>query len=227
MRKIAISPVFLAATSRGRISTRRQRPFAGASPESFPALIGADEAGRGALCGPVVAAAVWFEPARLDPALLAALDDSKKLSPLRRAALAEAIRATCRVAVAARSARAIDREGVGVASLAALGAAIMRLGIAAEAAVDGLFAPPGLALPCRTVVGGDGSVPQIAAASIVAKTTRDRLMGRLASRHRAYGWEANKGYGARAHVAALAEIGPSLHHRFSFAPVAAAARTGA
>ncbi|MGF1660820.1 MAG: ribonuclease HII [Rubrimonas sp.] len=201
---------------------RRARPFAAVAPERFPALIGADEAGRGALCGPVVAAAVWFDPTALDPALLGALDDSKKLAPRLRADLAETLRAGCRVAVAARAARAIDGEGVGAASLAALRRAIEKLGIDAPAAVDGLFVPPGLVLPCVAVVRGDGSVPQIAAASILAKTTRDRLMGRLALRHRLYGWERNMGYGAPAHLEALARLGPSPHHRRSFAPVARA-----
>ena len=196
-------------------------PFDPAEADSYPVVTGVDEAGRGALCGPVVAAAVWFEPTALPPELLAGLDDSKKLAPPRREALAAEIRARCRVAVAARSARAIDREGIVGATMEAMRRAVERLGLDAPIRADGRDTPPGLRAPCEAVIRGDGSVPQIAAASIVAKTTRDALMRRVALRWPHYGWASNKGYGADAHLAALAAHGPCAHHRRSFAPVAA------
>jgi ribonuclease HII len=99
--------------------------------------------------------------------------------------------------------------------------AVERLGLDAPIRADGRDTPPGLRAPCEAVIRGDGSVPQIAAASIVAKTTRDALMRRVAMRWPHYGWASNKGYGAEAHLAALAAHGPCAHHRRSFAPVAA------
>lgn len=195
----------------------RQGPFAGGR---YPALIGCDEVGRGALAGPVVAAAVWFEPGRLPAALLAGLDDSKRLSPSRRAALAGELREHADFEFGAGAVRVIDAGGIRDATLAAMAGALGRLGRAGQLAVDGRDLPDGWA--GRTVIGGDGTVPQIAAASILAKVLRDALMARLARRHPAYGWARNAGYGTAAHRAALTGAGASAHHRRSFAPVAAA-----
>jgi ribonuclease HII len=182
----------------------------------YPAVIGCDEVGRGALCGPVIVAAVWFDPARFPRALLARLDDSKRLDPAEREALTPLIRAHARLALAAGSRALVDRINVRAATLDAMRRAVRRLGLDAPVFVDGRDGVPGLEQPCRAIVGGDRLVPQIAAASIVAKTVRDALMRRLAARHPAYGWERNAGYGTRLHLAGLARLGRSPHHRVSF-----------
>ena len=201
-------------------------PFDPRRADVYPVLIGADEAGRGALCGPVVVAAVWFDPRAIPAALLGGLDDSKKLTPERREVLAALIRAHCRVAVAAGAAGAIDRRGIRVVTLDAMRRAVLRLGIDGPVRTDGRDVPPGLTQPCEAVVRGDGTVPQISAASIVAKTTRDGLMCCLATRHPGYNWDGNKGYGTADHIAAIAAHGPSGHHRYSFSRVAGVRSAG-
>ena len=191
-------------------------PFDPARASEYPAVIGCDEVGRGALCGPVVVAAVWFDPRTIPPDLLARLDDSKRLKEPLREALTPLIRAHARVAVAAGSRALIDRVNVRVATLDAMRRAVLRLGLDAPVRVDGRDPVPGLSQHCRAVVGGDGLVPQIAAASIVAKTFRDGLMRVLARRHPQYGWERNVGYGAPVHLIGLRTRGRSPHHRLSF-----------
>ncbi len=180
----------------------------------YPAVIGCDEVGRGSLSGPVVVAAVWFDPAALPADLLGALDDSKKLPAPTRERLAPLIRAHARVALAAGSPALIDRINIRAATLDAMARAVGKLGMDAPVLVDGRDALPGL--PGRAVVGGDRLVPQIAAASIVAKVWRDAFMRRLARRHPGYGWERNVGYGTALHRAGLASLGRSVHHRASF-----------
>ncbi len=180
----------------------------------YPAVIGCDEVGRGALSGPVVVAAVWFDPVAVPADLLAALDDSKKLPASVRERLAPLIRAHGRVALAAGSPALIDRINIRAATLDAMARAVGKLGIAAPVLVDGRDALPGL--PGRAVVGGDRLVPQIAAASIVAKVWRDAFMHRLAKANPGYGWERNVGYGTALHRAGLAALGRSAHHRASF-----------
>lgn len=189
-------------------------PFDLSAAHRYPAVIGCDEVGRGALCGPVVVAAVWFDPLAIPPALLGALDDSKRVPQPIREALAPLVRAHGRVAVAAGSRALIDRINIRAATLDAMARAVGRLGLDAPVLVDGRDALPGL--PSRAVIGGDRLVPQIAAASIVAKVFRDRLMRRLALRHPGYGWERNVGYGTAAHRAGLTALGRSPHHRLSF-----------
>jgi ribonuclease HII len=189
-------------------------PFDPARAADYPIAIGCDEVGRGALCGPVVVAAVWFDPGAISPALLGALDDSKCLPEPVRARLAPLIRDEARVAIAAGSRALIDRINIRAATLDAMARAVGRLGILAPVLVDGRDALPGL--PGRAVVGGDRRVPQIAAASIVAKVFRDDLMRRLAVRHPGYGWERNVGYGTAVHRAGLTRLGRSPHHRISF-----------
>jgi len=201
---------------------RRARPFHPATTPPGPAVVGVDEVGRGAWCGPVVCAAVWFDPARLDAGLLGALDDSKRLSAAERRRLDALLRGQARFALAAASAARVDAEGLTRATLGAMARAVVRLGIAAPVIVDGRDAPPGV--DARTLIGGDGLCPQIAAASILAKVARDRAMARLGARRPGWGWERNVGYGAAAHRAALAAHGPTPHHRRSFRPVALAAR---
>lgn len=195
-------------------------PFNPRRAAKYPTAIGCDEVGRGALCGPVVVAAVWFDPRALPKDLFSELDDSKKIVAARRETLARRILETARVRVAAASSFTIDRIGIRTATLDAMRRAIAGLALDVPAYVDGLDVPPGLASRCEAVVRGDSSVPQIAASSIVAKTCRDRLMRMLALRHPNYRWERNAGYGTADHLDALARFGPTRHHRQSFRPVA-------
>ncbi|WCT75082.1 ribonuclease HII [Sphingomonas naphthae] len=195
---------------------RGVRPFAGRAAKRLPAVIGCDEVGRGALCGPVVVAAVWFEPDCLPRGLLALLDDSKRIARAERELLHAKLGECVRFAFAARSARAIDLYGIRNMTLSAMRAAVTRLGVDAPVRFDGVDVPPGLAGDCRAVVRGDSIVPQIAAASILAKVARDRMMARLAERHPVYGWGQNSGYGTAAHRAAIVAAGHTRHHRTSF-----------
>lgn len=191
-------------------------PFDPAEAARYPSVIGCDEVGRGALCGPVLVASLWFDPTAIPPALLARLDDSKRLDRATREALTPLILASSRVALAAGSRALVDRINVRAATLDAMRRAVRRLGLDAPVLVDGRDPIPGLDQPCSAVVGGDRLVPQIAAASIVAKTVRDRIMRILATRYPAYAWERNAGYGTAAHLAGLKLAGRSPHHRVSF-----------
>ena len=182
-------------------------------------MAGVDEAGRGPWAGPVVAAAVVFATGNPPPPLGAMITDSKLLRAERRAALQPAILACADVAVGIASVAEIDSMNILQATLLAMRRAVVRLRHLPDLAlVDGNQAP---CLPCpvRTVVGGDRLSLSIAAASIVAKVTRDRLMARLALDHPGYGWERNAGYGTAEHRAGLARLGPTAHHRRSFRPV--------
>ena len=192
-------------------------------------VCGIDEAGRGPLAGPVVAAAVILGDGRgqtrgLPRLLIDGLDDSKRVAPERRVVLAAALVEAARVrlvrfGIAAASAAEIDRLNILAATELAMARALHALGVTPDLAlVDGNRAPP-LSCPVETVVGGDGLSLSIAAASILAKVARDRLMVRLAVRHPGYGWEHNMGYGTAAHRDALFRLGPTPHHRHSFAPV--------
>lgn len=183
-----------------------------------------DEAGRGPLAGPVVAAAVLL--GRECPQ---GLDDSKKLTAKRRASLDEAIRAQCAWGVGVVGVEEIDRLNILGATMLAMTLAVGRLAEAlgqdpAEVLIDGNLTPHGRCdgwrWPARAIVGGDGIEPAISAASIVAKEWRDRMMIAAAQEHPHYGWERNKGYGSAEHLAALRQHGPSPLHRRSFAPVA-------
>ena len=185
----------------------------------YEALIGCDEVGRGSLCGPVVVAAVWFEPADIPPRLLDELDDSKLLSKSTRSRLAGEILSVARIAIASSSSKEIDKFGIRAMTLSAMSKAIMRLNIQAPVRVDGLDVPPGIPLPTIAVVKGEQKIPQIAAASIVAKVKRDEMMARLSTRFPEYGWERNCGYGTKEHISAIYQYGPTIHHRMSFAPV--------
>lgn len=184
-------------------------------------VCGIDEVGRGPLAGPVVAAAVIFERPHPDPALIADLGDSKTLSGARRAALVPRIQADAAWGVGAASVAEIDRLNILNATFLAMRRALAALpGPVDRALVDG-NRDPGLGLPTRLVVKGDGKSASIAAASIIAKVVRDRAMARLAARYPDYGWERNAGYGVRAHLDALDRCGVCAHHRRSFRPVAA------
>jgi len=186
-------------------------------------VCGVDEAGRGPLAGPVVAAAVIIDRACFSAELRDTLDDSKLLRRAAREACYRALLTCARVGVGAASVREIDRINILRASHLAMSRAVAALGVRPDVAlIDGNMAP---ALPCaaKTVVGGDGLSFSIAAASIVAKVTRDRIMHALARRHPSYAWESNVGYSTRAHFAAIAAFGVTVHHRHSFAPVRLAA----
>lgn len=188
-------------------------------------LVGVDEAGRGPLAGPVVAAAVVFPPGLRR---IAGVRDSKTLPLERREKLALVIRARAiRIGIGAASNREIDRVNIRMATILAMRRAVRRaLGWPAVAAapayhivVDGLPLPE-LGFPHEAVVDGDAHCYSVAAASIVAKTVRDRIMKCLAQRHPAYGWETNVGYGTPEHLDGICRSGATRHHRITFAPVA-------
>ena len=184
-------------------------------------VAGVDEAGRGPWAGPVVAAAVLFADNGPPPSLGSEITDSKLLSAERRAALHARILACAHAAVGVASVAEIDGMNILQATLLAMRRAVVRLAAAPDLVlVDGNRAP---CVPCpvRTVVGGDRLSLSIAAASIVAKVTRDRLMARLALHHPGYGWERNAGYGTAEHQAGLARLGPSVQHRRTFRPIRA------
>jgi ribonuclease HII len=186
--------------------------------EGYVYVAGADEAGRGALAGPVVGAAVIL-PNDID---LPGLNDSKKLDAARRERFYDEITARAVTwAVAAGTPGFIDRVNILAASLHAIKNAVAKLSPAPDLLlVDGNRVVPTL-VPQKTIVKGDGLVASIAAASILAKVHRDRLMIRLAKKYPGYGFEVHKGYGAAAHLAALRELGPTPVHRRSFNPLAA------
>ena len=181
-------------------------------------VAGVDEAGRGALVGNVVAAAVIL-PATFN---LPSLTDSKKLSARQREVLFDAITAQALAwCAAAASPAEIDAMNIHHATLLAMRRAVEGLAISPQSVlVDGKFTPE-LAMPARAIVGGDASEACIAAASIIAKVTRDRQMAELEARFPGYGFAAHKGYGTKAHLAALARLGATPEHRRSYAPVRA------
>jgi ribonuclease HII len=183
-------------------------------------VAGIDEVGRGPLAGPVVAAAVILNPRNI-PRALDGLDDSKVLSAAARTEYAIVLRRVAHIGVGAASVAEIDALNILQASLLAMRRAFLALGICPDAAlVDGNRAPR---LGCRveTLVGGDALSLSIAAASVIAKVTRDRAMTSLAPRHDRYGWERNAGYPTAEHRAAILAHGITRHHRRSFAPVRA------
>ena len=185
-------------------------------------VAGCDEAGRGPLAGPVVAAAVVLDPARVPRGL----DDSKKLDAATRERLYARICASAEVAVAIAPPARIDRDNILRASLWALARAVAGLPVRPQLVlVDGRDRIA-VDCDCEALVRGDALVASIAAASIVAKVTRDRLMTRLGEAHPGYGFESHKGYSVPEHLAALARLGPTIHHRRSFAPVAACLGAG-
>ena len=183
-------------------------------------VAGVDEAGRGPLAGPVVAAAVVFEGG-VPPELALLLDDSKQLDPQQRATAYAALYASgaARIGIGAASVAEIGRINILRASLLAMARAVARLPILPDLAIVDGNMPPTLACPVRCVIGGDGRSLSIAAASIVAKVTRDRAMARLAARCPGYGWDTNAGYATPPHRAALRALGATRHHRAAFGTV--------
>jgi ribonuclease HII len=183
-------------------------------------IAGVDEVGRGPLAGPVLAACVVL-PGNAPAGLLALLADSKALTAAARERAFAALMAApgVEIGVGAASVVEIARLNILHAAMLAMRRAVLRLAAPPDLAlVDGNRAPD---LPCRVrcVVGGDASEKPIAAASIIAKVLRDRLMVRLDARHPGYGWAANAGYGTAAHRQALRVLGVSAHHRAGFGTV--------
>ena len=181
-------------------------------------VAGCDEAGRGPLAGPVVAAAVVLDPKRIPKGI----NDSKRLTAEARERLFERICATSSVAVAFASPARIDRDNILRASLWALARAVRALSEPPKHVFDDGRDRIDVPSDCEAVIGGDGIVMSIAAASIIAKVTRDRLMCALAQECPGYGFEQHKGYSVPEHLEALDRLGPSAHHRSFFAPVIAA-----
>ena len=182
-------------------------------------VAGIDEAGRGPLAGPVVAAAVIIDIDALPRRLARRIDDSKALEPEEREAISIALPPYARIGVAAASVSEIERFNILRATFMAMGRALARLGVTPDwALVDGDRVPP---LPCRchTVIGGDAQSLSIAAASIMAKVTRDRAMKALARRYPGFGWQTNVGYSTAEHIEGLSRHGVTCHHRRTFAPV--------
>lgn len=186
-------------------------------------VFGIDEVGRGPLAGPVIAAAVWIPPALFEAPILAPVTDSKKLSPARRELIDTDLRTHVSFALGVAEVEEIDRINILQATFAAMERAVEslveQLGEApALCLIDGNRIPK-IAHPARALVKGDFLSVSIAAASIIAKVERDRLMARLSESHPGYGWERNAGYGTAQHLAGIAAYGVTPHHRRSFRPV--------
>ena len=179
-------------------------------------VAGIDEAGRGPWAGPVVIAAVILNPDRIPEGL----NDSKVLTPEARADRYEEIMATSLVSVIISPVKRIDRINILQASLWGMRAAYRGLGVPlGSALIDGNIIPRRFPCRARAVVSGDALSLSVAAASIVAKVTRDRLMVKLSRRYRRYAWDSNKGYGTREHAEAIKKHGVCIHHRRSFSPI--------
>jgi len=184
-------------------------------------VAGVDEAGRGPLAGPVLAAAVILDRTRAKRSLLRLLNDSKQLTAEDREKAFQALRKSDAVAIGigAASAREIDRFNVLQATFLAMRRAVAALPEPPTIALVDGNRPPRLACRVELIVSGDSLSYSIAAASIIAKVTRDRIMHRLHERHPGYGWATNVGYSVPEHLAGLQKLGPTPHHRFSFAPL--------
>ncbi len=184
--------------------------------EGATRVAGVDEVGRGPLAGPVTAAAVVLDPGNIPPGL----DDSKKLTRRRREALFDAIMESAEVGVAHASVEEIDHHNILRASHIAMLRAVAALPSAPDRLlIDGNMIPQGCTVSAVAIVKGDSRSLSIAAASIVAKVIRDRLMVDLAQQHPGYGWETNAGYPSKSHISALQQLGVTPHHRRSFKPV--------
>lgn len=187
-------------------------------------VAGADEAGRGSLAGPLVAAGVLIDYERLsmrDRRALGDLDDSKQRTAEQREAMYPiVIRAAARVAVTVRCVRGIDSRGLHVTNLSALARSLERVAVPGAVCLTDGFRVPECEVEHRAVIDGDARSAAIAAASVIAKVTRDRFMHRIAGQYPRYSFEGNVGYSTPDHRAAIVEHGPSDLHRTSFASIA-------
>ncbi len=186
-------------------------------------IFGVDEAGRGPWCGPVVAACVCWPEGKIPEELARQINDSKKLSAAKREALFPKILESAYVGIGKASAEEIDAMNILQATFLAMRRALQNAaekGYKADfALVDGNRLPP-LDMPAKCLIKGDALSLSVAAASIVAKVTRDRIMQTLSKDYPAYGWDKNAGYGTAAHIEALKKYGVTPHHRKSYKPVA-------
>jgi ribonuclease HII len=183
-------------------------------------IVGVDETGRGSLIGPIVTCAVAFPPGGIPAALAAQLGDSKALSAKRRRAAASGLRGAVLFAFGAASCAEVEAVNPLQATMLAMARAVARLQMEGRPPpyilVDGNRFPP-VPHPGEAIIRGDSLVPEIMAASILAKVLRDRLVGDLLHvRYPGYGFSHNAGYGSRAHFAAIAALGPCRHHRRTF-----------
>ena len=185
----------------------------------YQIIAGVDEAGRGPWCGPVVAGAAILDPTTLPEDLVKGLDDSKKLKAEKREALLERLKEHAIIGVGEASVEEIDRFNILAATMMAMKRAVDDLKTPVDLALIDGNKTPDLDCPAQAVVHGDGKSLSIAAASIVAKVTRDKIMEKLGADYPGYGWEKNAGYGTKAHQEALAAHGVTPHHRKSFAPI--------
>jgi ribonuclease HII len=183
--------------------------------EGFTCIAGLDEVGRGPLAGPVVSAAVVLDLDNVPRGLA----DSKALTAARREALFAEILATSRVGIASVSHQEIDTINIRQASLLAMCRALAALPCKPDMALVDGNDPPGLPCATEAVIKGDSHIASIAAASIVAKVVRDRMMARLGQAYPAYGFASNAGYSTKAHLSAVANEGPCPFHRLSFSPL--------
>jgi ribonuclease HII len=193
--------------------------------QGYRYVAGIDEAGRGCWAGPVVAAAVVLPPAAMQqPDLLAQINDSKQLSPAQREASYALLRAlTPQIGVGVVPPDLIDLLGIVPATRLAMTTALLALPVAVEALLIDALVLPGLSLPQQALIRGDSCSYSIAAASIIAKVSRDRMMATAEAAFPGYGFAAHKGYGTATHRRALARLGPCALHRHSFRPIAACA----
>lgn len=182
-------------------------------------VCGVDEAGRGPLAGPVVAAAVILDARVVTLPPWDRLDDSKRMKAAARELLFDEIVATADVGVGIVDVDGIEHLNILGATMQAMGDAVRALKIAPDLALVDGNRPPLLPCDAQCIVKGDARSLSIAAASVIAKVTRDRIMTDLAARYPGYGWERNAGYGTAEHIAALGRLGVTPAHRISFAPV--------
>ncbi len=187
--------------------------------EGHAVIAGVDEAGRGPWAGPVVAGAVILDRVSLSSELRRGLDDSKKLKPEKREDLLLRLEREALIGVGQADVSEIDSLNILQATLLAMARAVRDLGVTPDMALVDGNREPQLACPVRCVVRGDGQSLSIAAASIAAKVTRDRIMAGLAETFPGYGWERNAGYGTREHQMALDRLGVTPEHRVSYAPI--------
>ena len=182
-------------------------------------VAGVDEVGRGPLAGPVIAAACVFKSYNVPSSILDQIQDSKKLSPKRRAKAMIDLMPFVHIAWGGASVVEIDRLNIHHATLLAMTRALNHLKIPPQAAlIDGKF-PPKLSIPATCLIKGDDRSLSIAAASIFAKVTRDKIMTILHNRYPGYGWASNAGYGSKQHLVGIQELGITPHHRRSFSPI--------